>query len=190
MQNTWNPLLEKLSNQVDTLISESGKHSCRVAKLGKKVAQRLGVKGQELDVIYWGALLHDIGKIGIPQEIIQKKGPLSQSEWLLMELHPTIGANIVLATQSMGAVVSIIETHQERYDGQGYPIGFEGKDIPLGARILAVVDSFDAMTDERPYRKALDANAAIAELVRVRGSQLDPKVVDVFLDIVGGNSIC
>lgn len=182
-QDHWRHFLGNLSVEIDSLVSRSGGHSRRVATMGNAIARRLGVKGQALQNIYWGSLLHDIGKIGIPREILLKEGPLTRREWMLMELHPTIGANIVMAARSMGEVVPIIQAHQERYDGCGYPVGYGGEEIPLGARILAVVDTFDAMTDDRPYRKAVDADEALDEIIRVRGSQLDPLVVDVFLEI-------
>jgi HD-GYP domain-containing protein (c-di-GMP phosphodiesterase class II) len=131
-------------------------------------------------------VLHDVGKIGIPKDVLVKDGPLSAREWVMMETHPTIGANIVLATKSLKSIIPIIQTHQERFDGKGYPYGIEREQIPLGARVLSVVDAYDAMIDDRPYRNACSHEDAILEIKRCRGSQFDPQVVDAFLGIVEG----
>ena len=148
------------------------------------IAHRLGIRGQALQVIYMGALFHDIGKIGIPKEILVKEGPLNHREWEVMELHPTIGANIARATFSMDSVVAIIEAHQERYDGHGYPNRLGGDYIPLGARILSVVDAYDAMIDDRPYREPKSHEEAIAELYYHRGQHFDPTIVDTFYSVL------
>ena len=164
-ENIWLHFLGTMSDEINSIISRSGKHSVRVASLGRAVAEKLGIWGHDLHNIYWGAMLHDVGKIGIPKEILSKSGPLSAREWIMMETHPTIGANIVLATKSLKAIVPIIQSHQERFDGQGYPLGLDGEDIPLGGRILAVVDAYDAMTDDRPYREAASHEDAIREIL-------------------------
>jgi HD-GYP domain-containing protein (c-di-GMP phosphodiesterase class II) len=130
-------------------------------------------------------MLHDIGKIGIPKEILTKSGPLSTREWVIMETHPTTGANIVMATKLFRSIVPIIQTHQERFDGKGYPYGIEGDQIPLGARVLSVVDAYDAMTNDRPYRNACSHEDAILEIMLYRGSQCDHQVVDNFLGVLG-----
>ena len=184
-ENIWLHFLENMSDGINSVVSKSGQHRVRVAKLGKTVAEKMGIWGNDLHNVYWGAMLHDVGKIGIPKEILSKRGPLSAREWVMMETHPTIGANIVLATKSLKSIVPIIQTHQERFDGKGYPYGVEGENIPLGARVLSVVDAYDAMTDDRPYRDACSHEDAILEIKRFRGSQFDPQVVDVFFDIVG-----
>jgi putative nucleotidyltransferase with HDIG domain len=183
-QKNWIDFLERIIGEVDAYISASGAHSYRVASWVRLIAERLGIHGEALEMIYLGALLHDIGKIGVPNEILIKEGPLNHREWEVMELHPTIGANIARATRSRDPVVSIIEAHQERYDGYGYPYGLGGDHIPLGARILAVVDAYDAMIDDRPYREARSSEAALAEIQQNRGFQFDPRVVDVFLEVI------
>lgn len=183
-ENNWIHFLELIIGDVDSVTSASGAHSYRVANWVRLIAERLGIRGETLQMIYLGALFHDIGKIGVPMEILIKEGPLDHREWEVMELHPIIGANIARATCSLGSVVSIIEAHQERYDGYGYPNGLGGDHIPLGARILAVVDAYDAMTDDRPYRDARSPQAALDEIVQNRGFQFDPRVVDLFLDIL------
>jgi len=184
-ENIWLHFLEKMSDGINSVVSKSGQHSVRVAKLGKTVAEKIGILGSELHTVYWGAMMHDVGKIGIPNEVLTKSGPLSAREWVMMETHPTIGANIVLATDSLKSIVPIIQTHQEWFDGKGYPHGIEGEHIPIGARVLSVVDAYDAMIDDRPYRDACSHDEAIVEIMQHRGSQFDPQVVDAFLDIVG-----
>ena len=185
-ENIWLHFLENMSNGVNSIVSRSGKHSVHVANLGKDVAEKLGIWGNDLRSIYWGAILHDVGKVGISKEILLKSGPLSAREWIMMETHPTIGANIVSATKSLQSIAPIVQAHQERFDGQGYPHGLKGEDIPLGARVLTVVDAYDAMTDDRPYRDAFSHEDAMDEILKHRGSQFDPQVVDVFLDMVNG----
>ena len=187
-ENIWLQFLGNMSDSINTVISRSGQHSVQVANLGKVVAEKMGIWGNDLHQIYWGSMLHDIGKIGIPKEVLSKTGPLSNREWVMMETHPIIGANIVLATKSLKQIIPFIQTHQERYDGQGYPYGIGGGQIPLGGRILAVVDAYDAMTDDRPYRKGCSHKEAIQEIKRYRGSQFDPQVVDVFMEIFESRS--
>jgi len=178
--DSWAQLLRTLSRKIDTITSESGKHSLRVAGWTRSIARTLKMKYTEVEILYWSALLHDIGKIALPRDILEKKGPLTRDEWSYMELHPAIGANLVEATDSMAEVAPIVHAHQEKFDGRGYPFGLQGSDIPVGARILAVVDAYDAMTDNRPYRKAKSHDEAVAELKCNRGQHFDPIVVDTF----------
>ena len=184
MQSKWLTLLVNISSEIDNTISKSGHHSVRVANICQLVAKEFGIRDEDLDTIYWSSIFHDIGKIGIQKEILQKEGPLTSEEWKLMELHPTIGANLVNATQKFGDSVPIIQTHQERFDGRGYPFGIGGETIPLAARILAVVDAYDAMTDDRHYRKGSTHDQAVEEILYYRNQQFDPEVVDTFLEIV------
>jgi HD-GYP domain-containing protein (c-di-GMP phosphodiesterase class II) len=183
-ENIWLHFLENMSDGINSVVSKSGQHSVRVANLGKTIAEKMGIWGNDLHNVYWGAMLHEVGKIGIPKEILSKSGPLSAREWVMMETHPTIEANIVLATKSLKSIIPIIQTHQERFDGKGYPHGIDGEKIPLGARVLSVVDAYDAMTDDRPYRDACSHEDAILEIKRYQGSQFDPQVVDVFVEIM------
>lgn len=128
-----------------------------------------------------GFLLHDIGKIGIPERLLLKSGPLSPSEWSVMRTHPVMGAHIVTPIRVLGEAVDVVRFHHERFDGDGYPHGLKGAEIPLAARIFSVVDAFDAMTSDRPYRKARSVARALEELRRCAGSQFDPEVVKAFV---------
>jgi HD-GYP domain-containing protein (c-di-GMP phosphodiesterase class II) len=141
-------------------------------------------------MLHFASLLHDIGKIGIPEHVLGKEGPLDEFEAEVMKRHPAIGARILEKLDLLKDAAPIVLHHQERYDGDldatypGYPGGLTGESIPLGARIVAVVDAFDAMTTDRPYRAALSVERAITELHKERGRQFDPRVVDTFLQVL------
>ena len=176
----WTQLLRNLSRDIDKAVSGSGHHSVRVAYWVESIARSFGMAENDVQLLYWAALLHDIGKIALPREILEKKGPLNEVEWSYMELHPMIGANLVCVTNSVSTAAPIVRAHQEKYNGKGYPYGLQGDDIPLGARILTVVDAYDAMIDDRPYRPSRSHEEAMAELYRNRGQHFDPTVVDTF----------
>ncbi|MFN2152907.1 MAG: HD-GYP domain-containing protein [Anaerolineales bacterium] len=176
----WAKLLRNLSRDIDVIISGTGHHSVRVAFWAEAIARMLQLTNRDIQDLYWAALFHDVGKIGLPKEILSKKGPLSEVEWSYMELHPAIGANLVGVTPSMASIAPIVHAHQEKYNGKGYPYGLQGSEIPLGSRILSVVDAYDAMTDDRPYRQAKSHEEAMIELHRNRGQHFDPLVVDIF----------
>ena len=180
----WAQLLRNLSRDIDTVISGSGHHSVRVAYWVESIARTLNMGDGDVQLLYWASLLHDIGKVALPKEILEKKGPLTEGEWTYIELHPTIGANLVRVTETVSPVAPIVHAHQEKYNGKGYPYGLKGDDIPLGARILTVVDAYDAMIDDRPYRKPKSHEEAVAELYRNRGQQFDPSVVDTFYEVL------
>jgi putative nucleotidyltransferase with HDIG domain len=180
----WAQLLQNVSSEIDSVISETGNHSLRVARWSETIGRKLKLDETDVKTLYWGALLHDVGKIALPREILEKKGPLTKDEWTYIEMHPTIGANLAGATPSLVEVVPIIHAHQEKYDGNGYPSGLQGSSIPISARILTVVDAYDAMTDDRPYREPRTHKQAVVELQRNRGQQFDPLVVDVFCSVV------
>jgi hypothetical protein len=165
-------------------------HLRRVSEYAVAVGERLGLKGQELERLHYAAMLHDVGKLGVPEEVLRKAGPLDDEEMEIMRRHPEIGARLLEKLDVLQGTAPLVLAHQERYDGirhgdrPGYPHGLRGEDIPLGARIIAVVDTFDAMTTTRPYREALPVEAAVEVLRRERGRQFDPRVVDAFLEIL------
>lgn len=159
-------------------------HSEKVMEYSEIIAGKLGLKGQDLLDLKLAAFLHDIGKIDIPPEVLNKKGPLTREEWELIKEHPKRGAGLLAECKSLRRAVDIMLYHHERYDGKGYPCGLAGEDIPLGSRIIAVADSFDAMTTERCYRKAKDLDEAVLELKRGAGEQFDPEIVEVFIQVL------
>lgn len=177
-----------LAKALDARDSYTQDHSQRMAALTDSLCQKLGIDENQIQAIRLAAALHDIGKIGVPDEILRKPGPLTSQEWELMKRHPKIGADIIAPVAKLVNVAPIILAHQEKFDGSGYPYGLKGEQIPIGARVLAVVDAYVAITDERVYRKARSHEEAIAELVKHSGSQFDPAVVDAFLQTIGDGS--
>lgn len=157
-------------------------HLQRLAQYAGAIGERMGLRGEALVALRYGALLHDVGKVGIDEVIIRKGGPLTPAEYRLMQEHPIIGERIVQPLRLAAAVSPIVRHHHERWDGRGYPDGLAGETIPLGARIVSVADSFDAMTTQRPYNRVLTIDEAIDRLHNGAGSYWDPKVVAVFLD--------
>ncbi|MBI5106799.1 MAG: diguanylate cyclase [Solirubrobacterales bacterium] len=160
-------------------------HSSGVAELALRVGRRLGMGAEELEEIAWAAELHDIGKVAVPEHILNKPAPLSTAEWGEMHKHTIIGERILRAAPALAPVGRLVRASHERWDGRGYPDGVAGEDIPLGARIVAVCDAFDAMTSDRPYRASIGAAAAVDELRRCAGTQFDPGVVEAFCAEVG-----
>ncbi|MEO8197772.1 MAG: HD domain-containing phosphohydrolase [Thermoanaerobaculia bacterium] len=165
-------------------------HVHRVARLAERLGQELGLGGRDLKILTYGALLHDVGKIGVPESILNKRGSLDPAETAIMHQHVEIGLKILGNIEVMRDVLPLVKYHQERWDGKlegviypGY-FGLRGENIPLGARILAVIDSLDAITNDRPYREARDAAQALAELEREAGAQFDPRVVAVLRELL------
>jgi diguanylate cyclase (GGDEF)-like protein len=172
-----------LSAALDTRDDETEAHSQRVCRYTKIIGERLGVPADELAEIVRGALLHDLGKIGVPDSILLKPGTLTDEEAALVRKHPEIGYNMLASIPFLAKAAEIVLHHHEAYDGSGYPSGLAGNNIPLGARIFAVADAFDAITTARPYRKALSPAIACAEIGRCSGTQFDPQIVAAFLTI-------
>jgi len=179
----YDTTLEALMEALDARDTETQGHSRRVAEYTAAVARRMGIEDPELTQFRWGALLHDVGKIGIPDAILRKPGPLDADEWLVMMQHPELGRRILSSVKFLEGAVPIVYCHQERFDGSGYPRGLKGDEIPLGARIFAVVDCLDAMSMDRPYRVGTSYDRVKSELLKYSGTQFDPSVVDVFLSI-------
>ncbi|MCJ7716722.1 MAG: HD domain-containing protein [Anaerolineales bacterium] len=173
-----------LANAIDARDSYTGNHSQRMADMAGLVCRKMGISDVDIEAIHWAAILHDIGKIGVPDHILNKKGPLTKKEWVVMKEHPVIGAKIVAPVKYLASVAPIIQSHHEKFDGSGYPIGLEGEDIPLLSRILTVVDAYVAIRDERVYSKSHTHKQAVAELRRSSGTHFDPQVVDIFCQTI------
>jgi putative two-component system response regulator len=158
-------------------------HHCRwLAHHAARVGVQVGLRGEELEAVAYGALLHDVGKIGVPEHLLRKEGPLSAEEWIVMRRHPEIGERICAPLRTSLSFAPIIRHHHERFNGKGYPDRLRGEQIPLGARIVAVADAYEAMVHGRPYQPAQSHSLAADELTRLRGSQFDPDLVPIFLD--------
>jgi putative nucleotidyltransferase with HDIG domain len=159
-------------------------HSKKVNTYAVALAEAIGLSPEDVSRLSTAALLHDIGKISIPDRVLNKKGKLSKEDWEAIKTHPRLGASIVSSIPNLVPCVSSILHHHERWDGGGYPEGLKGEEIPLEARILAVADSFEAMTSARPYRSALSIEDVIRELRQCAGLQFDPKLVEIFIGII------
>lgn len=180
---TYQNTLLALVSALDAREHETSDHSQRVVRYTSAVAERLGIKGPELDEIARGALLHDIGKIGVPDAVLLKPGKLTPDEWVEMRKHPDTGFQMIQPIPFLSTPADIVLSHQERWDGQGYPRNLKGHEIHIGARIFCIADTLDAMTSDRPYRKGTTFANAIAEIDRCKGTQFDPEAVRAFLDI-------
>ncbi|MCI0572535.1 MAG: response regulator [Myxococcaceae bacterium] len=181
--DTYEKTLLALVAALDAREHETSDHSQRVVKYTVAIAERLGIQGQELEEIGRGALLHDIGKIGVPDAVLLKPGKLTPDEWAEMRRHPEIGFQMIHAIPFLATPAQIVLSHQERYDGRGYPRNLERDHIHIGARIFAVADTLDAMTSDRPYRMGTSFGTAIQEIERCAGTQFDPEVVRAFLSL-------
>ncbi|MGK2966575.1 MAG: HD-GYP domain-containing protein [Tepidiformaceae bacterium] len=181
LQDAYQGTLESLVAALDMRDQETRGHSSRVAYHSVDVAKMLGMKDDdELAMIYRGALMHDVGKIGVPDAILLKPAALTEEEWTFMRRHPALGYRILAQVPYLRPAARIVLAHHERWDGGGYPRRLKAEDIPLGARIFALCDSYDAIISDRPYRKGQSPDAAFAEILRCAGEQFDPKVVEAF----------
>lgn len=183
LQGSYERTLQALVTALDFRDNETQGHSTRVVEYAVLIAETIGVREPEMSWIRQGAILHDVGKIGVPDAILKKPGKLDPIEWEEMKRHPEMGFRMLEHIHFLEPALDIVFCHQERWDGSGYPRGLKGEEIPLGARIFAVVDTFDAMTSDRPYRPALSIEAARDEVRRFSGIQFDPRVAEVFLRI-------
>ncbi len=161
---------------------ETEGHSQRVVQMTLKLARRLGIEGARLEHIYFGALLHDIGKIVIPNSVLMKPGPLTECEWEIMRQHPVYAVHLLEPIDALRTALNIPYCHHEKWDGSGYPRGLKGEEIPLEARIFAVVDVWDALTNNRIYRPAWSEEKALKYLYQQNGKHFDPMVAAAFLE--------
>jgi HD-GYP domain-containing protein (c-di-GMP phosphodiesterase class II) len=159
-------------------------HSIRVVELSAAMGRRLGLRPSALRDLRFAAELHDIGKVGVPDAVLLKAGPLATTEWALVRRHSDWGATLVNGVPGLERVATIVRHHHERYDGTGYPDGLAAEDIPIASRILAVADAYVAMTEDRPYREALSAEVATRELSTNRAAQFDPSAVDALAEVL------
>ena len=178
-------MLDRLSRAIESRDPHSEGHSERVTQLAVAVARRLRWRDDEVETLELGGVLHDIGKVAVSQEVLCKPATLTPEEREEVEVHPSVGAVLVERWGPALQAVPYVLYHHERWDGRGYPRGLAGDEIPLGARLLAIADAFDAMTSARAYRQALPLDVAYAELERCAGTQFDPELVDAFLDVWG-----
>ncbi len=170
-----------LAGAIDAKDPYTRGHSDRVRKMSMRIAMKMGFSEEKLENLVFGALLHDIGKIGIKDAVLQKPGPLTPEEYQSIQEHPLIGVKIVEGDDFFRDKIPMIRNHHEHFDGGGYPDGLIGEVIPLGARIIAVADSFDAMTSLRPHRRALPLEEVFAEMEKGKGKQFDPNILEIFL---------
>jgi putative nucleotidyltransferase with HDIG domain len=185
VKNDHLELVTALANALDSRDTYTLHHSENVAKYAVEIAEKMKLNKDLCKVIHIGGLLHDIGKIGIPEYILSKPGKLSDDEYETIKTHPTIGYEMIkhISTFRENGVLDIVLYHHERYDGKGYPKGLKGNEIPLVARIVAVADTFDAMSSKRVYRDELDFEHALNDILKNKGTQFDPEIVDVFLSM-------
>lgn len=176
--------IRALANAIEAKDPYTKGHSDRVTHYAVLTATVLGMNEQEIEVLKQASILHDVGKIGIPGGVLHKPGRLDELEYRIIQRHPDIGISIVRQIGAMDMTLPIIQAHHERFDGKGYPNGIAGDDIPLGARIVAVADTFDAMTSNRPYRNGLTIQRAVEEIINCAGSQFDRKVAEAFAENV------
>ncbi|MBP1586151.1 MAG: HD domain-containing protein [Lachnospiraceae bacterium] len=177
-------VMESLAHTIDAKDKYTRGHSVRVAKYSRMIAEKMGLSEQDQENVYYSGLLHDIGKIGVPDEIINGEGDLSNAEYSVVMMHPSVGADILSEIKSLPDMSIGARYHHERYDGTGYPEGIAGEKIPLLARIIAVADSYDAMTSNRSYRSYLPQKEAREEIERNKGTQFDPVIADIMLQII------
>lgn len=173
-----------IANMIEAKDAYTSGHSNRVAQCSVAIAKRLGLDESELKNINYMALLHDIGKIGVPDVILNKPLPLEDEEFAVIKKHPTIGYDILKNFNTIPNMHYGALYHHERYDGKGYPTGLKGEEIPFLARIIAIADAYDAMTSDRAYRKSLSRETVIEELSKSRGVQFDPQIVDAFVEML------
>ena len=185
LQQAYIHTLSALTSAIDAKDSYTHGHSERVTQLSIELAREVSLSAEAIEEIRLAGTLHDIGKIGIPESILNKPGRLTDEEFGVIKSHPDLGVRILANVDFLSKIIPGIKHHHERYDGHGYPTGLKGEEIPLSARIICVADTYDAMTSDRPYRKAMDTRTALEEISRCRNSQFDPSLADAFVQMMG-----
>ncbi len=188
LQAYYREMIEALSRAADARDSRAPGRADRARELARAVGAELQLPDTMIQNIEHAALLHDVGKIGVDETILRKTGPLTESEYAQVKRHPSIGHEILAPVKYLGPATQMVLYHQERWDGSGYPEGLRGEEIPLGARIVAVLEAWDAMTTDRPYRRALSHDEAAKRLRSAAGTQFDPRVVEAFLKVCAGEA--
>jgi len=184
LEMAYDATLEGWSNALDLRDNETEKHTIRVTEITLEIAKSLGIKGEEIRNIWRGSRLHDIGKMGIPDPILKKPGKLTPEEWVIMKQHPENAKNLLFPITYLRQALDIPYCHHEKWDGSGYPRGLKGEEIPLAARIFAIADVWDAMTQDRVYRKALSTEETLKYITENAGTHFDPKIVEIFLQLM------
>ncbi|MBI4498905.1 MAG: HD-GYP domain-containing protein, partial [Chloroflexi bacterium] len=183
LRQSYTQIVQALGDILDLREHGTAGHSLRIGALARRLGEEMGLPRSELDHLYVGGVLHDIGKIAMEDAILLGSGNLSMAEWEKVRLHPVLGSRLLEAYPQLQRAAAIVRHHHERFDGTGYPDGLKGREIPIGARIVSVVDSFDAMYFGRPYRASRSWDDACEELQRCAGTQFDPAAVKAFLRI-------
>ena len=178
----YHDIIESMVAALDAKDIYTAGHSTRVGDMSHELGVHLGIKDEELEILHIAGHLHDIGKIGVPDSVLNKIGKLDLHEWELMKKHPEIGYNILSKVKSLEDISKIVLHHHERWDGKGYPKGLCKEEIPLGSRIIAVCDSIDAMRSNRPYRKLISDQECYNEIIKNKGIMYDPKIVDCIIE--------
>ncbi|RKX29008.1 MAG: hypothetical protein DRP47_02840 [Candidatus Zixiibacteriota bacterium] len=189
LQQSYLEAIRGLANAIEARDKYTSGHTDRVCILAKEVARGMDWDEQQIYDLIMGCTLHDIGKIGVPDSILNKSSVLTQDEMKKMQRHPELGLRIIRGISLFKPAIPYIGSHHERWDGSGYPKQLKGEEIPLEGRLLAVVDTFDAILSDRPYRKAGDINSAVQELLKYRGTQFDPEIVNLFLGLIRRGAI-
>jgi putative nucleotidyltransferase with HDIG domain len=189
LSKAYDSTIEGWSHALDLRDKETEGHTLRVTELTLELARVFGFSEAELVQVRRGALLHDIGKMGVPDRILLKEGPLTEDEWVIMRRHPEYAHEMLRSIQYLRPALDIPYCHHEKWDGTGYPRGLKGEEIPLSARIFSVVDVWDALTSDRPYRSAWSPEKALAHIQEGAGSHFDLQVVEVFIEMIIGRSM-
>jgi ribonuclease P protein subunit RPR2 len=184
LQETYLATMKSLAQVIEAKDRTTRGHLDRTQAYGVALAERVDPSLAERPTLGYGFFLHDIGKVGIPEHILCKDGPLTSAEWQVMRSHPVLGAQIVAPIAFLADAIELIRHHHERFDGNGYPDGLAGEEIPLEARIFSIADSFDAMTSDRPYRGSIGLDRALDEIRAGSGTQFDPGIVEIFIDMI------